>query len=243
VPASTVDRRVFAPFPVAGLAAWMDTWGAPRYAGGYHPHHGQDLMCTTGTPLLAVQGGVARFRHDPLGGTTILLVRKDGSFWYYAHLSAYAKGLQDGERVTMGERIGACGSTGDATVSHLHFALFTASGRARDPMRPLIRWLHDAEDRAGLRPSDGRGVHVSHRPVDAVRDPAVVSPLRGGPRTLAPGSYETVVPPASDRTTAGATGDGFGLYLGAALLLLPLPLASRRVRAGVRRLQLTNARR
>ena len=84
----------FAPFPVGGLAVWSDTWGAPRYAGGYHPHHGQDLLCAEGTPLLAIQPGVVEFGSDPLGGTTIELTLRDGSFWYYAHLDHYAlKGL------------------------------------------------------------------------------------------------------------------------------------------------------
>ena len=97
----------FAPFPVGGLAVWSDTWGAPRYAGGYHPHHGQDLLCAEGTPLLAVQPGVVEFGSDPLGGTTIELTLRDGSFWYYAHLDHYAKGLTDGEHVSTGQVIGA----------------------------------------------------------------------------------------------------------------------------------------
>ena len=132
----------FAPFPVGGLAVWSDTWGAPRYAGGYHPHHGQDLLCAEGTPLLAVQPGVVEFGSDPLGGTTIELTLRDGSFWYYAHLDHYAKGLTDGEHVSTGQVIGACGQSGDATVPHLHFSYFTASGDARNPMHALLGWLH-----------------------------------------------------------------------------------------------------
>jgi murein DD-endopeptidase MepM/ murein hydrolase activator NlpD len=158
VAARTALRRAFAPFPVGGLAVWSDTWGAPRYAGGYHPHHGQDLLCALGTPLLAVADGVVRLGSDPLGGTTIELTLRDGSFWYYAHLSRYAKGLTDGERVHTGDVIGACGETGDATVPHLHFSYFTAGMQARNPMHALIGWLHHAERRVGAKPSNGHGV-------------------------------------------------------------------------------------
>jgi murein DD-endopeptidase MepM/ murein hydrolase activator NlpD len=76
----TAMQRVFTPFPVGGLAVWSDTWGAPRHAGGYHPHHGQDLLCAMGTPLLAVADAIVRLSSDQLGGTTIELTLRDGSF-------------------------------------------------------------------------------------------------------------------------------------------------------------------
>lgn len=170
----TAVRRAFAPFPVGGLAVWSDTWGAPRYAGGYHPHHGQDLLCAEGTPLLAVADGLVRLGSDPLGGTTIELTLRDGSFWYYAHLSRYATGLTDGERVHTGEVIGACGETGDATVPHLHFSYFTAGMQARNPMHALIGWLHRAERRVGAKPSNGRGVPTP--PTAELATPPAVHP-------------------------------------------------------------------
>src|SRR4051794_7421820 len=122
-PRQRIARKIYAPFPVAGLAWWSDSWGAPRYAGGYHPHHGQDVLCNAGTPLLAVQAGTIQLGSDPLGGTTVKLVRPDGSLWYYAHLESYAPGLDSGSHVLAGTIIGRCGSTGDATVPHLHICL------------------------------------------------------------------------------------------------------------------------
>ena len=216
----------FAPFPVGGLAVWSDTWGAPRYAGGYHPHHGQDLLCAEGTPLLAVQPGVVEFGSDPLGGTTIELTLRDGSFWYYAHLDHYAKGLTDGEHVSTGQVIGACGESGDATVPHLHFSYFTASGAARNPMHALLGWLHRAEHRAGVRPSNGHGVPTP--PMAELATPPVMHPR---PETTTTG---VVWAPA---TYVVAPGGGFDApaYAAVALLLAPIALlaASRRARSWV----------
>jgi murein DD-endopeptidase MepM/ murein hydrolase activator NlpD len=233
--ARKIDERVYAPFPVGGLAAWTDTWGAPRYAGGYHPHHGQDLMCTEGTPLLAVEPGTVEQNSDPLGGITIYLVRPDGSFWYYAHLSRYANGVTDGDHVTTGQVIGRCGASGDATVSHLHFSHYSATGVALDPMHDLVGWLHDAERTSGAPVSNGKGVHLP-KPFTGGEvgaepaQPAVGTDLAGG--TLLSSAATPITP--SDMVVVPANdGAGFGMALGAMLLLLPLPLASRRVRERV----------
>jgi len=224
VAARTALRRAFAPFPVGGLAVWSDTWGAPRYAGGYHPHHGQDLLCALGTPLLAVADGVVRLGSDPLGGTTIELTLHDGSFWYYAHLSRYAKGLTDGERVHTGDVIGACGETGDATVPHLHFSYFTAGMQARNPMHALIGWLHQAERRVGAKPSNGHGV-----PTPPAAELATPPEVR--PRPAMATDPMAVVP--AFVVTAPSSPVSVPAYAALALLLAPFVVfaASRRARS------------
>ena len=222
----TALKRAFAPFPVGGLAVWSDTWGAPRYAGGYHPHHGQDLLCAEGTPLLAVANGIVHLGSDSLGGTTIQLTLHDGSFWYYAHLSRYAKGLSEGDRVHTGQVIGACGESGDATVPHLHFSFFTAGMDARNPMHPLLGWLHQAEHRAGVHPSNGHGVPTPPvaelaAPPEMHPRPAMVSVPWAAPQFV-------VATAPSDRVKVP-------LYAAIALLLVPLVVfaASRRARSWV----------
>jgi hypothetical protein len=99
--------------------------------------------------LLAVRAGTIRLGSDPLGGTTIELVRPDGSFWYYAHLERYARGIRSGSHVRVGTIIGRCGSTGDATVPHLHICRFAPDGSAVDPMGDLVRWLRLSEHEIG----------------------------------------------------------------------------------------------
>jgi murein DD-endopeptidase MepM/ murein hydrolase activator NlpD len=139
-----IAHRIYAPFPVMGPASWSDSWGAPRWAGGYHPHAGQDVMCVYGAPILAVQQGVVTFGHNGLGGDVAYLTRPDGSFWYYAHLSSQAMSL-DGTTVEQGDIIGHCGTSGDATVPHLHFGFEAADGTMLDPLRPLLVMLHEAQ--------------------------------------------------------------------------------------------------
>ena len=139
-----IARRIYAPFPMMGLVTWADSWGAPRFAGGYHPHAGQDLLCRFGAPVLAVEDATVTYGWNALGGTVAYLTRSDGSFWYYAHLSATRPGL-DGAGVRQGDIIGRCGQSGDATIPHLHFGFYTAGGTALDPMQPLRAMLRAAE--------------------------------------------------------------------------------------------------
>ncbi len=142
---SRIAKRIYAPFIVEGPATWSDSWGAPRWTGGYHPHHGQDVLCRYGAPVLAAEGGTIRFGRDPLGGKAAYLEREDGGFWYYAHLRSYARDLSSGDHVKVGRVIGRCGASGDASVPHVHFALFTADNEAVDPMPALVAWLRTAE--------------------------------------------------------------------------------------------------
>ena len=61
-----VRRQVYSPFIVAGRAAWVDTWGAPRYGPGsiVRSHEGQDVFCDDGTPVLASEEGIVEFGID-----------------------------------------------------------------------------------------------------------------------------------------------------------------------------------
>src|SRR5207244_8013548 len=39
--------------PVAGPHAYSDSFGAPRYTGGYHPHARVDILASRGRPIVA----------------------------------------------------------------------------------------------------------------------------------------------------------------------------------------------
>ena len=78
-------------FPVQGPHSFTDSFGAPRYAGGFHLHKGCDIMCAYGTPVVAVVSGVVTTAHrvdSGLGGIWVWLVGDDGNSYYYAHLSS-----------------------------------------------------------------------------------------------------------------------------------------------------------
>jgi murein DD-endopeptidase MepM/ murein hydrolase activator NlpD len=142
-----IAREIYAPFILMGPASFSDSWGAPRFAGGYHPHTGQDVLCRWGAPVLAIEDATVTYGHNILGGKVAYLSREDGSFWYYAHLSKTDPEL-DGARVSQGDIIGRCGATGDATVPHVHFGFETAQGTMLDPLHALRVTLRLAE--AGL---------------------------------------------------------------------------------------------
>jgi murein DD-endopeptidase MepM/ murein hydrolase activator NlpD len=104
--------------PVDQPRAYGDEFGAPRYAGGYHPHAGNDILAPEGTPIRAPFDGVAREATNNLGGLSVIVDGANG-YVYNAHLSRFG---QLGP-VTAGAIIGYVGNTGDAQggPTHDHF--------------------------------------------------------------------------------------------------------------------------
>ena len=59
-----------------------------------HAHQGTDIMAPFDTPLLACERGiVTEMGTDVLGGTKLWLKGESGTYYYYAHLSAFAEDL------------------------------------------------------------------------------------------------------------------------------------------------------
>lgn len=111
-----------------------DTWQAPRSGG--RRHEGQDIFAPRGTPILsATHGYVYRIGENSLGGQTVSVISSGGRVYYYAHLDAYAPGLEVGDRVSTNTLLGFVGTTGNAqgTPPHLHFGIYSMSG----PINPL----------------------------------------------------------------------------------------------------------
>ncbi len=104
--------------PVAGSHAYGDSFGAPRYFGGYHPHAGNDILSPLGTPIVAPFDGVAADGFNPAGGNTVVVTGSQG-YVYNAHLSRFAAT----GHVSTGTVIGYVGNTGDAQggPTHDHF--------------------------------------------------------------------------------------------------------------------------
>jgi murein DD-endopeptidase MepM/ murein hydrolase activator NlpD len=105
--------------PVQGKYSYSDTYGAPRYAGGYHPHAGNDIFAAMGTPIVAPFDGYVSRVPNTLGGNAVE-VRGSQGYVYMAHLVAY--GITD-RHVRAGTVVGFVGNTGDAqaTSPHDHF--------------------------------------------------------------------------------------------------------------------------
>ena len=115
--------------PVAGVkpGQLVDTFTQAR-AGGARVHDAIDIMAPDGIAVLAsAPGTVEKLFFSPGGGGISAYVRSDDARWiyYYAHLSAYAPGIREGQRVPRGALIGYVGHTGNASPEgpHLHFAI------------------------------------------------------------------------------------------------------------------------
>jgi murein DD-endopeptidase MepM/ murein hydrolase activator NlpD len=132
-------------FPVAGDAAWSDDFLFPRSTPTPHFHQGNDIFAARGTPVRAPDGGSVRFGEDPGGGKAAYVTRADGTFYYMAHLDAYAD-IPSGSSVKQGDVVGFCGDTGNATggATHVHFEIHPGGGAAINPKPILDGWLDEA---------------------------------------------------------------------------------------------------
>lgn len=137
--------------PIAGLKLLdvRNTFDEGR-AGG-KPHEATDILAPRGTPVLAMADGTIRklFTSVPGGLTIYEFDLKEIYCYYYAHLDHYAKGLNEGARVSRGDTIGYVGVTGNApkNTPHLHLAILKLGpekhwweGVAINPY-PLLRKL------------------------------------------------------------------------------------------------------
>jgi murein DD-endopeptidase MepM/ murein hydrolase activator NlpD len=133
----TPESRIAMPLADVSKKQIADTWQAPRGVG--RRHEGQDIFAPRGTPVLsATNGYVLRVGVNSLGGQTVSVVGSGGRVYYYAHLDAYAPGLEVGDWVSTRTVLGYVGTTGNAqgTPPHLHFGVYTLNG-AINPL-PLL---------------------------------------------------------------------------------------------------------
>jgi murein DD-endopeptidase MepM/ murein hydrolase activator NlpD len=128
--ATPVVEGVLHVCPVDQPHSYTDDFGAPRWAGGYHPHQGNDIFAPEGTPIRAPFDGLAVQTPNTLGGRAVTVYGGAG-FAYNAHLSEYGTL----GKVTTGTIIGYVGNSGDAvnSASHNHFEWHPDNGTAVDP--------------------------------------------------------------------------------------------------------------
>jgi murein DD-endopeptidase MepM/ murein hydrolase activator NlpD len=124
--------------PVVGIKPEQlsDTYDDARGQG--RRHDAIDIMAAEGAPVIAAADGtVEKLFNSVRGGMTIYERSVDQKWvYYYAHLSAYAPGLHEGQQLKRGQVIAQVGHTGDASPDgpHLHFAV--------NSMAPGERWWH-----------------------------------------------------------------------------------------------------
>ena len=103
-------------------------------------------------PILSMTDGIVeKVGWLPLGGYRIGIRSPGGGYFYYAHLSSYAREFQTGEQIKAGEVLGFLGDTGygeEGTagkfVPHLHLGIYvrtqTEEEHALNPY-PVLQFL------------------------------------------------------------------------------------------------------
>jgi hypothetical protein len=170
---------------VQGLCVFSDTYGAPRSGG--RVHEGVDIIAKAGQWLYAAKAGTLTKRYldapGSLSGNGWRLTTGDGTYFFYAHLSAFAPGLIVGSAVAAGQIIGQVGMTGDAPIPHLHFEVHPGGGPSVNPT-PVVRAIDGCKTTAV--PPQPNGIPQVTMPTTAVPAAAVPGPTVPAPTVPAP---------------------------------------------------------
>ncbi len=129
-------RRLFLRNDVYGKGAF----GASRSRG--RVHEGVDLSATVGQPIFASKSGRVVSALEERGyGRWIEILHPDGLRTRYAHLSSIA--VKKGDCVRIGQAIGACGKTGNASNPHIKPHLHFEIRSKKNSLNPASSGLFD----------------------------------------------------------------------------------------------------
>ena len=128
--------KVYSPIARGYYYDHYDDFCADRSYGYARKHFGHDLMCSIGTPIVAVESGVVEeLGWNQYGGWRVGIRSFDGQrYYYYAHMRQnrpYHPNMAVGAAVKAGDVIGYVGRTGYSTVentnnitaNHLHWGV------------------------------------------------------------------------------------------------------------------------
>ncbi len=113
-------------------------------------HEGNDIFAEPNTPVFSVTSGtVENVGWTFYSGWRVGVRGDDGKYWFYAHLSRFARGIVPGVRVVPGMKLGNVGNTGygndpghrNEFTWHLHFGIQRADGSWMNPY-PLVKRLY-----------------------------------------------------------------------------------------------------
>ena len=99
-------------------------------------HTGLDFNGDEGDPIYSVANGtITSVGYDGSYGNKTVVTLNDGTEIWYCHQSAIS--VDPGDSVRGGDVIGAVGSTGNVTGSHLHLEVRPGGGSPVDPLGVL----------------------------------------------------------------------------------------------------------
>lgn len=97
---------------------------------------GRELYACIDGLILDIQPYLNEQNEKPARGNAILLESDFGDVYRYHHLSAFADGMAEGDRLQRGDLIGYMGTTGNTSWPHLHFEV-RRGGRIGTPVDPV----------------------------------------------------------------------------------------------------------
>lgn len=128
-------RRQFvrAPIDFTRVSANAHPTGRAPVITTLREHHGIDYPAPVGTVVKAAGDGRIKFvGANGEYGNTVIIEHGGRLSTLYAHLSAFARGLEPNRHVKQGETIGYVGNTGASTAPHLHYE-YRVDGTYTDP--------------------------------------------------------------------------------------------------------------
>ena len=139
------------PMPLNHNYSYRSTWGDGRGWGGRRIHEGTDIFANYNVPIRATSYGIVEIKGwNKYGGWRIGIRDVNNVYHYYAHLSGFEKGIQEGTIVKPGDVIGYCGSSGYGKPGtqgkfppHLHYGMYRDNGITEwsfDPYPSLRNW-------------------------------------------------------------------------------------------------------
>lgn len=126
--------------------------------GASSEHQGVDIAGAPGSPIVAAASGTVEKAYDSSSYGKTVVIRHTDLTTRYGHMSAVI--VKAGDQVTQGQQIGAMGSTGISTGTHLHFETEPNGGHPVDPATYL--------------PQLGKGQHVVSTVVPPPQETTVV---------------------------------------------------------------------
>jgi Peptidase family M23/LysM domain len=185
-PASTGSVSIDV-FPAQGPCSYGDSYGAARSGGRFH--EGVDIIAKAGQWVYAAKDGTLSKKYldapGSLSGNGWRLTSGDGTYFFYAHLSAFAPGLTVGTAVKAGQILGQVGMTGDAPIPHLHFEVHPGGGASVNPT-PIVRAVDGCKNSAVPPQPNGIPPVTVPTTVPAPTVPTTVPPAPTAPTTTVP---------------------------------------------------------
>lgn len=94
---------------------------------GWEYHNGVDIGAAYGTSVLAANNGtVIQAGWNGGYGISVMISHPDGITTLYGHMCDW--NVSVGQKVSQGQVIGWCGSTGNSTGPHIHYTMYKGSG-------------------------------------------------------------------------------------------------------------------